>query len=899
MNILSRSTLLALFSLSACYQASTSDLSVVRGREVAPSSPAARSVVALVQGDRPFCTGTLIAKDTILSAAHCVEGERADQIKILFGRKFGDANATVLPVKSIHMFREEGAFFFPNHDVAILKLSVDAPANYEPAEILRDPASLKADETKVLIAGYGLTKTSCRDASCSGSLLEADMLFRQYHDSAQMMSLLVFEGKADEGFGGSCNGDSGGPAYAEINGRWYLIGLTNGVNGIVTPEAMRNSDHCENGWDIYTFAGDYLPWIETTRGGVLRNAYHEGNAPRSEPPFVMKGPDASSEPQSWADWINYPNYKDPRWATVAKILETMAYDSNLNVDKAERIRLFLDPAFSTDVAQRMETLNLVGRSAVPIRSLEPVRYLTKLRKISIGDQKIQDFSVLGALPELETLALGKNQVSIDSSVDSFPNLDAQKLKSLEISGTDALAVGTLPWKSWSDSLQNLSLNVDGDFDWSKLDFGAESRLESLSIKVKQSHGSIPASSAFRLKDLKLYQASKDPLTFLNKTHLESLESLTINDGSLSSGDFIAKAGVTNLRSLSLQNNRLQTIDFLSDMPSLEDLKVDGNAISDFSPVLASKGLLTLGARENPVKEMPCPSQAKCFYDRFPEPKTLGEFCKNLATDPGVSYFYSYVNTIDALENSQGTTFLTPWTDERCDNLVRQLPDPKKIELRFYLPFGNNLAPLGAFANLESLKFAGLSGIDLATIGALPQLKELDATFITVKGQETIGRFPSLSSLKISSTESGTLDGLSSPSLTKLDASAPFLPIFGEPLKSLGVLGELPRIQSIGLRYSAFSDFSGLSGYTTLRNLDLTSSRLEDLSPFAENLGLEVIVSDTPFDASGKPCPIISGICLNYGASKQGPGLGMTEASDIPRTWADSEFIPGVDKTISL
>jgi secreted trypsin-like serine protease len=58
----------------------------------------------------------------------------------------------------------------------------------------------------------------------------------------------------------SCNGDSGGPAYVQVDGEWHLAGATSRA----TASSLRP---CGDG-GIYTRIDAYEEWIRSVPGGV-------------------------------------------------------------------------------------------------------------------------------------------------------------------------------------------------------------------------------------------------------------------------------------------------------------------------------------------------------------------------------------------------------------------------------------------------------------------------------------------------------------------------------------------------------------------------------------------------------------------------------------------------------
>jgi secreted trypsin-like serine protease len=60
----------------------------------------------------------------------------------------------------------------------------------------------------------------------------------------------------DERKAGTCSGDSGGPAYIEKDGQFYLFGITS-----------RGTYFCDDS-GVYTNALSYTKWIQDTMGSL-------------------------------------------------------------------------------------------------------------------------------------------------------------------------------------------------------------------------------------------------------------------------------------------------------------------------------------------------------------------------------------------------------------------------------------------------------------------------------------------------------------------------------------------------------------------------------------------------------------------------------------------------------
>ncbi|MFJ9783132.1 S1 family peptidase [Amycolatopsis sp. NPDC101161] len=165
------------------------------------------------------CAGTLVAKNKVLTAAHCTDGVEAAQMEIIGGQtKFSDTSGTKAGVSDVW---QNPAFDMSGmqHDNAVLTLDKDLP--YEPATLVQsaDDAAYQAGKD-VTVVGWG---TTSEGGAVSDTLLKVSVpvvdnatCAEKYstggtkYDKASMFCAGVPEGGKD-----SCQGDSGGPAYVD------------------------------------------------------------------------------------------------------------------------------------------------------------------------------------------------------------------------------------------------------------------------------------------------------------------------------------------------------------------------------------------------------------------------------------------------------------------------------------------------------------------------------------------------------------------------------------------------------------------------------------------------------------------------------------------------------------
>ncbi len=179
------------------------------------------------------CTGTLIAQDIVVTAAHCVaEMPASVTFLIYFGTSLTDqkkisAVRTAIK-KQIHpkysVNKEENGY-----DIALLKISEPAPVYIKPAALMKDSSKIKWGQ-KLTVAGYGYTSiVDSRNQGIIRNLKQAQVKIGKSWFSETEFQVFQF-------MNGICSGDSGGPAFLEENGELKLAGITNRAmsNGLIS-----------------------------------------------------------------------------------------------------------------------------------------------------------------------------------------------------------------------------------------------------------------------------------------------------------------------------------------------------------------------------------------------------------------------------------------------------------------------------------------------------------------------------------------------------------------------------------------------------------------------------------------------------------------------------------------
>lgn len=180
---------------------------IVNGKVCSGTAASTSPVIKILLDNQQHCTGTYVAANTILTAAHCLENITCDNLSV----KNSGGSQTIRASECI-MHPNYGEETFPAqiNDVAIIKLPNDFDG-ITPAKVNIESAAVGDDAA---FAGYGRNEND--DAKLRATFNQISEVLTE--------AISTFYVRGDDNEGTTCSGDSGGPLFVFSGGEWKTQG---------------------------------------------------------------------------------------------------------------------------------------------------------------------------------------------------------------------------------------------------------------------------------------------------------------------------------------------------------------------------------------------------------------------------------------------------------------------------------------------------------------------------------------------------------------------------------------------------------------------------------------------------------------------------------------------------
>ncbi|XP_065335084.1 uncharacterized protein LOC135936256 [Cloeon dipterum] len=221
---------------------------------------------------RGLCGGTLISMRTVLTAAHCIYGQKANQLRAYIGlydkRLRNDPTVQKRRASQIicHPGYRDGQL---KHDIGLMIFnnSFNRSQKVSPICLWNEDSSLSLVAKRLgVVVGYGLKEND----NLPKKLQEAKLPIRSheecYKQNRKFFGKYLYPGdNFCAGYSNrttTCKGDSGGGLAVEKDGLWFVRGIVSfGITKKVLVDDEEESFCMPNRYSLFVDVASYMDWI--------------------------------------------------------------------------------------------------------------------------------------------------------------------------------------------------------------------------------------------------------------------------------------------------------------------------------------------------------------------------------------------------------------------------------------------------------------------------------------------------------------------------------------------------------------------------------------------------------------------------------------------------------------